>query len=193
MPAPEPLHEEDDATLAARVRGGDVAAFETLFRAYHARLVGFVEGYVGSREAAEEVVQDVFLNVWTRREAWELRGSLRGYLYASARNAALNHGRRRRLETRGMERVGADPEGVVAPTHEKSALDRLESEEVAEEVRRAIGRLPERSRQVVTLRWQHGLKYAEIAEIMGISVKGVENQLARAVKALRTSLGKVGW
>lgn len=188
MSAPEPLHADDEATWAPRIRAGDVAAFEALFRAYHRRLVAYVEGYVHSSEAAEEVVQDVFFGIWNRREQWELRGSVRGYLYASARNAALNYGRRKRLETRGLERVGADPLGVVAPLPERGAQDRLEREEVAAEVRRAVQSLPERSRQVVMLRWEQGLKYAEIAEVMGISVKGVENQLARAVKTLRGRL-----
>jgi RNA polymerase sigma-70 factor (ECF subfamily) len=191
MASPEPPRDDDEATWAPRIRAGDVRAFEALFRAYHARLVTFVEGYLHSREAAEEVVQDVFLKIWNGREGWEVRGSVRGYLYASARNTALNTARRRRLETRGLERLGAGPGGVVAPLPERGALERLESEETAAQVRRAIDHLPERSRQVVRLRWEHGLRYAEIAEIMGISVKGVENQLSRAMKTLRASLSRL--
>jgi RNA polymerase sigma-70 factor (ECF subfamily) len=78
-----------------------------------------------------------------------------------------------------LELHGSTPDPAMA----------VEGEEMEDAVRRAIDRLPPRARMAVQLRWEGELKYAEIAEVMGISVKGVENQLSRAMEALRRLLG----
>ena len=185
-------HLHIDADTVRLVRGADRAAFERMFRAHYVPLCDFVDRYVRSRETAEELVQDVFFNVWTSRDRWEVRDSIKAYLYGAARNRALNHLRHERTARRWEERVVAeDATSTVRPSPSNS-LDRLESDEAAATLRRAIAALPERARAVVILRWQHQLSYAEIAGAMGISVKGVENQLARAMKALREGLGSQG-
>ncbi|MEJ7811523.1 MAG: RNA polymerase sigma-70 factor [Gemmatimonadaceae bacterium] len=170
----------------------DDAAFEALFRAHYAPLCEFVYGYVGVREAAEELVQDVFFGVWTRRERWEPSDSARAYLYGAARNRALNHLRNARATRHRDERAGAEEAAPAMGAPAPDAAARIEREETAAAVRRAIAALPERARLAVTLRWEHGLRYAEVAEVMGISTKGVERLLTRAMTALRAGLGEGG-
>src|SRR2546423_12743163 len=72
----------DEAALVARIRAGDEAACEVLFRAYHVPLWRFAYGYVHSREVAEELVQDVFCTLWGERSTWDVRVSVRAWLYA---------------------------------------------------------------------------------------------------------------
>src|SRR5215208_8302170 len=79
------------AEVLARLRAGDQQAFDDVFRAHYAALVRFAEGVVRHRAVAEEVVQDVMLQLWRRREALAPDSSLQAYLYQATRNRALNH------------------------------------------------------------------------------------------------------
>ncbi len=170
------------------MRAGDERAFEALFHAQYAPLCRFVREYVRAPDVAEELVQDLFLRLWRDRGRQPVRGSVRSYLYVAARNAALNHIRHegfvRRLQRRWQAGEREPALVPAARTPEGDAADR----ELADAIQAAIRALPERARLAATLRWEHQLSYAEIAEIMEISVKGVENQLGRIVKALRPAL-----
>jgi RNA polymerase sigma-70 factor (ECF subfamily) len=176
----------EDRDRAERIRRGDAGAFEALFREHHAGLCRFAEGYVRDSAIAEELVQDVFFELWRGRAGWELRATVRAYLFGAVRNRALNHLKRASRERGWLARLGREAD----PSDPSPAPDRAAAEsEAAAAVARAVSRLPERARMVVELRWRHGLRHGEIAEVMGISVKGVENQLGRALKALRATLG----
>lgn len=181
---PDPPHL--DADLATRIRSGDAAAFDTLFRAYYGQLCSFACTYTGSPDTAEEIVQDVFTAIWARRAQWTVTVSARAYLYGAVRNRA----QRRRAQARA-EQVRWSLLATDQALESADAEDRLERGEVEAIVRRAIDRLPERSRIVATLRWQRQLSHPEIAAVMGISVKGVENQLTRVAKRLRVFLAQL--
>ena len=169
-----------------RIRAGEVAAFEALFHAHYVGLRDFATALTGSTEAADEVVQDVFARVWSGRERWEVRGgSVRGYLYGAVRNGAASRGRHRLVERRWFARFAGERGTDAAPD---DALSTVVADETSAAVQRAIAELPERARLAVTLRWMHGLRNAEIAEAMGISLKGVEIQITRALKTLRDRL-----
>ncbi|MGH7555784.1 MAG: RNA polymerase sigma-70 factor [Longimicrobiales bacterium] len=177
-----------DRAWAERIRAGDEAAYESLFREYYVKLCTHANSILAAPDIAEEIVQDVFVKLWRNRGTWEVRTSVGAYLYTAVRNGALNHVHRRRTEERVYQEAARDA-GARRAMFAPSAAERMESEQIADEVRRAIERLPARCRQVVILRWQHQLKHAEIAEVLGISIKGVENHLARGMQALRKDLG----
>lgn len=174
-----------ERSLVDRIRLGDSAAFDALFRSFYGEMCTFAFRYLRSREDAEDVVQDVFAAIWQRRSAWNVEGDVRAYLFGAVRNRALRRSEQltRHEKRTNMLRFDAALERSGPP------VDRhLEDEEVEANVRAAIAALPDRSREIVVLRWQHQMKYSEIAKTMGISVKGVENQLARATKKLRERL-----
>jgi RNA polymerase sigma-70 factor (ECF subfamily) len=176
----------DDARLAAMLRSGNERAFEEIFFAYHAPLCTFVFRLVGSREVAEEIVQSVFLDLWLRRQQLVIRTSVRALLYRSARNRAIDNERHLAVARRWADDVElGDMDAEPVP----DAQQRLESEEREQLIRSAIEILPPRTRTIVLMRWQQGMRLAEIAEVLGISVKGVEIQITRALRALRASLG----
>jgi len=91
--------------VVARVRAGDEGACETLFRTFHAPLWKFAYGYVRSREAAEEIVQEVFLALWRNRATWEVHTSVRAWLFGAVRHQALNYLRHERLVSRRKRTV----------------------------------------------------------------------------------------
>ena len=165
------------------LRRDDRAAFEGLFRAYSAALCTFAWGYVRSLEVAEGIVQDVFLKLWKGRTSWDPACGVRAYLYAAVRNGALDHLKHRRV----VERWAAEPRppSPAEPTPEEE----LQHKELEAAVQAATARLPERCRLVFTLSRQHGLTYAEIADVLGISPKTVEAQMRRAFALLKQALG----
>lgn len=146
-------------------------------------LVGFVARYVRSQAVGEEIVQDLFLKLWIGREGLPSVDSPKAYLYRAARNAALNHMRREGLERGWAERSGRDEPAFVAP-----APDVADEEALAAAVRAAIDALPTRCRLIFTMSRDDRLTYAEIAGALGLSVKTVETQMGRALKALRAAL-----
>ncbi|MBK8250620.1 MAG: RNA polymerase sigma-70 factor [Gemmatimonadetes bacterium] len=175
-----------DPTLLAqqveRLRAGDEVAFDALFRAWYPPLVQFAERLLREREGAEEVVQDVMLELWKRRETLVITGSPQGYLYQSTRNRALNRLRHLRVENRDDE-FDADTLPSRGASDGEAAAGEVEAA-----LERAVNSLPPRCRQVFELNRVQGLKYAEVAAAMGISVKAVEAHMARALRTLREQL-----
>jgi RNA polymerase sigma-70 factor (ECF subfamily) len=172
----------DDHELLARLRQSDQAAFDTIFRAWYPALVRFAEGMLRDRAAAEEVAQEAMVELWRRREQLAPDGSARAYLFQSTRNRALNHIRHVRVRERGA--VHLAPSSDVAP----SAHARLVEAELERAIRAAVDALPERCREVFVLSRLHGLRYAEIAATLDISVKTVEAQMGKALRVLRERL-----
>lgn len=168
-----------------RIREGDHRAFEALFHAYYEDLYGFVRYYVSSSEVVEDLVQDIFLNLWKRRQHWKLEATIKAYLYGAARNTALNHLRHKKVRARWQLSQTAFHAKLVSPSSTDDALRRKELEQ---EVREAIAELPERRRLVFTLSRHHGLSYKGIATALNISIKTVETQMVRALRFLRERL-----
>lgn len=175
-----------DSERVAGLRAGDPHAYEAVFREYHARLCSFAYSYLQNRSEAEEVVQDLFLALWQKREQLEVRTSMRAYLFTAVRNRVLNRSARARLEKLHLAQI--DSTGLESSAQNAAVEDQISSEQIAARVQAAMTELPDGCRRVLQLRWQDGLSYAEIAEALGISVKGVENQLSRARKSLRQRL-----
>lgn len=171
----------------AKLQRGDDRAFEAVFRSYYAPLASFAFRYVRDPAAAEDLVQDVFAALWSARGRLEIKTSLRAYLYAAVRNRALNIRKHDAVvedweldesldDVRELHPVPPQPDQLL----DQKMLDARLSE--------AFDTLPDRQAQVMRLRWREELSYAEIAEVVGISVKGVEKHLSRGLAALRKQL-----
>jgi RNA polymerase sigma-70 factor, ECF subfamily len=174
--------------LDDRIRRGEPVAFEALFRAYYEPLVRFAVRYADSIAVSEELVQDVFARVWMDRAEWPAPRNRKAYLFTAVRNRALNAGRRRQLETDWVEAEIAGADVVRSPSAAETVPPGQNPDALAH-LDRAVASLPERCRLVMHLRWREGMSYADIATVMGISAKGVENQLARGLRALRRAFG----
>ncbi len=170
-----------DRDILDRLRAGIQDAFDSVFRMYYAQLVGVAESMLREREAAEDVVQDVMVELWRRRENIVLETSLRAYLFRAVRNRALNHIRHLRVAPR------AEPEAAELIAVPAADWDTLEKE-METALRQAVAGLPQRCREVFELSRVQGLKYTEIAEALSISVKTVEAQMGKAIRVLRERL-----
>ncbi len=164
----------------APIAAGDRIAFEALFRAHYRPLCAFAMGYLKDMDKAEDLVQDLFFRLWLDRDKVNVTTSVKAYLYASVRNRCLN----------------AVKSGAKVLALNEDMDDRVQDEERSEDehteriarVQAAIESLPEERRKVFKLSRYEGLKYHEIAERLGISVKTVENQMGSALETLRIEL-----
>ena len=171
-----------DRELLERLRQGDSAAFDEIFRTWYGPLVGTAERMLRDRAVAEELVQDVMLELWRRRETLAADGSAQAYLFQATRNRVLNHLRHLKIE----QRSEPDVRGESSSTPPADAAVAEEELDVA--VQRAVQSLPDRCREVFELSRVHGLKYAEIAQTLGVSVKAVEAQMGKALRVMRERL-----
>jgi RNA polymerase sigma-70 factor (ECF subfamily) len=171
-----------DRELLDRLRAGDDDAFDTIFHEHYPRLVGLAESMLRDRAAAEEIAQDVLLELWRRRESLRLEATFRAYLLRATRNRALNHVRHQHI-VRRAEPFAADEIAPVPPADRETVQAEIDAA-----LREAVDSLPPRCREVFELSRTHGLSYAEIAHTMEISVKTVEAQMGKALRTLRDRL-----
>ena len=165
------------------IRRGSVAAFEELFRTFCEPLCTFARSYVHAPQVAEDLVYDVFCDIWDRRADFYPEGPVKSYLYGAVRNKALNwlaHERVHRNWT--IERKHEPAEQSASPAAE------AEYGELQVAVEDALQNLSPRQREVFLMTRRQGLSYAEVAEILRISRKSVENHMGRALKTLRERL-----
>jgi len=172
----------NERNLQERIRAGDESAFDSVFRTHYAHLVRMAQSVVREPALAEEIAQEVMLELWRRRESLQVEQTFRAYLIRSTRNRALNHSRHQRI----VEREAAA--AAVDPPSSPSAEDEVLGVELERAVRDAIDGLPEDCREVFQLSREQGLKYAEIATALEISVKTVEKRMGHALAELRQRL-----
>lgn len=176
----------NDRDLLARTSAGDTSAFTCLFERHYSPLCSFAEAFLPPSEA-EEVVEDVFVRLWDRRQQIQAQ-SVRSYLYGATRNRALNRLRHLRARGRWLRAAAALDHAPAMGQPPPRVDERVYGAELGVAIDAAIEELPPRCREIFVLQRMHGLSYAEIAAAMDISVKTVENQIGRALRRLRERL-----
>ena len=155
--------------------------FEQLFRELFKPLSHFALKYVGDWDEAKGLVHEVFIAVWEKFETLPADTQYQSYLYTAVRNRCLNYIRDKKIHL-SFEQVPENQLMEVQPTLETSELER--------EIEMAIQSLPEKCRMVFELSRREGLKYAQIAEKMEISVKTVEAQMSKALGIMKKHLSE---
>lgn len=177
---------DDDTVIIARIRNGSHETFDELYATYVRSLIGFVDSYVRSIAVAEDIVADLFVHLWLHRHDWSPKHGVRAYLFTAARNRAFNHVRDQSRASQAIARIDGEPEvtiGSVPHPLDYDASSEAHRDRVA--LRRAIEALPPDRRRLIVLRWNQELTVPQIAAILGTSVKAVEQQLLRTIRALR--------
>jgi RNA polymerase sigma-70 factor (family 1) len=166
--------------LQQQIASGDQRSFEDLYRLFYARLFNFALLYVHTREMAEEVVNDVMINIWNKQQTLLQVQNLETYIFAAVRNRSLNY-----ISKYSTWHVLPDA------THEQGTIinlsdpeKELEWKEINFHLNQAIDQLPEQCRTVFKLIKEEGFRYKQVAEILNISSRTVETQLFRAIKKL---------
>ena len=177
---------DGDAELLQAIAGGDRLAFDRLSRRHLDRAYGVAMRMTGSRADAQDVVQDVFLRLWQRPDAWRPgQAQFSTWLYRVVVNRCLDLKRRPK---------GTDLDSVEEPQDpDANAEDSLLEAERNRALDSAVSQLPERQRAAIVLTYTAGLRNAEAASAMEISVKAFEALLVRAKRELRDYLTGQGW
>jgi RNA polymerase sigma-70 factor (ECF subfamily) len=170
-----------DIGLFEKIKEGEVDSFTVLFDRYYQSLCNFAFLYLKSKEQAEEVVSDVFTKIWQKRSEIIIRESLKSYLFKSTRNATVSYFRSQK-QLINSEPDELDKKDLITP---ESILLKKEFEE---NVQKILGELPKRAGLVFRMKRIDGLKYKEIAEILDISEKTVENHITKAIKQIKLML-----
>lgn len=173
-----------DALLLSRFREGDEGSFEALFQRHYDMVYGVVFRLTGTRAQAEDIAQEVFLQLYRR----PLRhgDNVAGWLYRVAINAGYNALRAEHRRSR-RERISASDEANSIPGPE----DEVSRREMQRRVRRALVRIPERSAKLLVLR-ESGFSYREMAEIAGVAPGSIGTLLARAQEAFTRAFEEEG-
>ena len=170
--------------LARKIREGDKDAFEKLFRKYYAMLCVFSNSYVRSIDTSRDVVQDVYVKIWNNSQNFHINQSLKAYLYQAVRNQSLNYLKKNSQKLRLEESLTRRQE-IESEELEEAELN---TEELTEKIWKLVEQLPERRRTIFILYRKHGLSYKEIAQVMDITRKTVENQMGRSLQFIRDQL-----
>ena len=157
----------------------DVAGFEECYRKYYTRLYRFCFSIVHQKQPAEDIVHDVFMQLWKKRERSSSIRNLEVYLYVSVKNLSLNH--LRNTSTRIVDIAERSHEYIQFNVDPETLL--IHSEAV-KKMNVAIRSLPPRCKLIFKLIKEDGLKYKDVATLLDLSIKTVEGQLAIAMRKL---------
>ena len=172
-----------DNVLVQQLQAGDKAAFEELFFRYHAQLCSVAAQITASNDRARDVVQDVFLRIWTSRSSLEINASVQAYLYRAVWNEALNAKKRKESRRNLSQNFSQYLELANSSSNTIQSEDQL-----VHKIWKIVDEMPERRRFVFTLHRKHGLTYKEISKVMDITRKTVENHMGLALKEIRSVL-----
>ncbi len=168
-----------------RLREGDPEAFSEIFAQYQPGVTNYVYRLSGGNIAlAEDIAQQVFLSFWLHREEYDLEKPVTPLLLTMARNAWLNAAKKETLRKAHLAGKTAEAGEGETAAHDH----RLEQKEIEDALERALSSLEPALKEVFVLSRYQGLKYSEIGELLGISVKTVEARLSRALRMLHDQL-----
>lgn len=153
-----------------------------IFKEHYAFLCQAIIRVVNDQHVAEDLAQDVFHDLWKRRDSLEISTSIRAYLRRAGINKTLNYIRDKKIKWDDEDKL------PFVAASDPSVSDSLEGKDLEKLIERTIDSLPERCRLIFTLSRFEEMAYKEIADSLDLSVKTVENQMSKALKILRTVL-----
>jgi RNA polymerase sigma-70 factor (family 1) len=165
-------------------RNDDPVAYKELFVSFYNPLIRFAVTLVKSKEQAEEVVSDVFMNIWEKRKRINSISNLQVYLFIAVKNTALNYlSKQHKNLTDNVDEAGMELKSIYFDPEQL-----MVTAEMVARIKAAIEQLPPKCKLIFKLIKEEELKYREVAEILGVSIKTVESQIAIALKKIGTAI-----
>lgn len=168
-----------DHLLIQKCREGNSKAFDHLFSRYFSKLYKYTVHHTGNEQLAEELVMDLMLWLWNKRETLEVKGDLSSYLFRAIKNAIYNHYRKIELDTTALELLTVDPVAYGGID------DQLAARELEEHYQLSLAMLTPQRRRVFELSREQDMTYAEIAGHLNLSVKTVEAHVSASLQFMR--------
>lgn len=171
--------------LVEQVAEGSEMAFERFFRTYFKSLYAYAFTMLQDEIMAEEIVQQVFYKIWEKKEQFSIHTSVKAFLYKAVYNECLNYLKHQKHRDEHHDYLVHINRNRVS---DDNAAMRVELNELQSGLQTALSELPEQCRTIFYMSRFDGLKYREIAERMGLSIKTIEAQMGKALKVLREKL-----
>jgi RNA polymerase sigma-70 factor, ECF subfamily len=174
----------DVDALFKKVVTGDYKAFEEIFHHLYNSLCNYALKYVKDTTIAEEVVSDVFFKLWKNKSQINILSSFQHYIFRAVKNQSLDYLKNKNNQNLSIHEINF----YVYDSYAESPEEEMSNQELDNKIERAIQTLPQQCKNIFVMSREQGLKYREIAEKLNISIKTVETQMGRALKALRSFL-----
>ena len=171
-----------DRELMQRLAQGDQSAMQNIFRAYFRHIYLTTFRFVKQKEISEDLSQEVFLKLWKKRKTIRINQTIKGYLTTMAYHEAMGYLRKQSHHTTDLT--------LASNRGGDDGWEAVKKNDLEEKIKRTVNGLAPRCKSVFVLSRFEGKSYREIAEIMGISVKTVENQMSKALQILRSELSE---
>jgi RNA polymerase sigma-70 factor (ECF subfamily) len=168
--------------LFHQIKKGDEKSFELLFKTYYAPLCLFATKYTKNEKDSEEIVQNFFVKLWEKKSQININTSLKSYLFSAVRNHCFNHLKHQKIK------LNYQTDLFNTLNHEIKTDQYFMEIGLMKKIDSCIQALPKRRREIFLLSREQGLKYREIADQLGLSIKTVEAQMGHALKELRKQL-----
>lgn len=173
-----------DRDLMTQVRDGDTRKLAVLFERHHKALFHFFVHMNGDRDLSEDLVQDVFFRMLRYRSTWDPKHAFTAWMYQIARNAGVDHARKKKPELPLESRDGESPAAFEPASTEPGVEEQLSRSQEVRLLRAALERLPGDKREILILSRFQNLKYEEIAQVLGCELSTVKVRVFRATRAL---------
>jgi RNA polymerase sigma-70 factor (ECF subfamily) len=178
-----------DKAIIFKLRRGDKKTYEQLFLDNYKNLVLYAKKFVMETETARDLVQDVFIYLWDKREKLNIDKSLSSYLFRAVHNACINYLKREATKENYIKQFLINlNEGAYKTSASEDAYELVVHKDLSERIEWIIETLPEQCRNIFRMSRFRGMKNKEIAEIYSISPRTVETQIYRALKVLKENL-----
>ena len=176
----------DETTLWIAFKKGDVRAFEQLYNRYFEVLANYGYRYCTDKQQLEDAIQDVFVDVWRRRQHLADVESVKFYLFRALRHQVIRNTRNDLLET--SEDINDFLDFLVAFSSEQQSIEQETHISQTQAVTKAIAQLSQRQQEAIHLRFYHGMSLDEMTRLMGLSKQSVSNLLFKAYSVLRLTI-----
>ena len=165
-------------------------AFDLLFDRYYTGLCVYADSFISDQQAAEDLVQEVFVNVWLKRAELIFDETLCSYLYKAVHNGSMQFLRRQKVRDRYNVylNVKLDEAELIPSEWVVMQTDPTEIAEIQRLYRQALEQLPAKTRQIFLFSRESEKKYSEIAELTGLSIKSIEYHISKALDVFRKVL-----
>lgn len=173
----------EEPLLIAKIKQGDIQAFEYLFDHYYDWLCNYIFKLSGNRNLSKDMVQEVMVRIWEKREKITINGSLKGYLFRSCHNQFLQHIRKEKRQPDLLDKIRWDT--IYDSYFEKKEEEEAHAQAARLKLDELLDKLPPKCKEIFIMNKLERRKYREIAKDMGISIKTVENQMSKALKIIR--------
>lgn len=170
-----------DIEILEALQNGDHKAFESIFITYYDRIRGFIFGYIKSESDAEELTEDLFVNLWEKRASIDISKSFNSYLHTIARNTAINFLKHKYLHSAYIA-------NALTTECSSTSEEELIAKELGLLIDNVIDKMPEQRKQIYILSKNRGLSNTEIAEQLNTTKRNVESQLSLALKDIRKAI-----